>query len=652
LPIGPRPAFEGVRGYTFMRKQTGIRTYPPLSSSAGWGAGNNDNKNGNEQPGQKPAGCGFDSWGGRMAALLVACLVLLAAPGTCANSHAESAKVSPPLQQLLDTAEPSMVVDIIVQYRVTPQQKHLDRVTSLGGRSKVHLGVIQSEAYTLPLSAVAKLVNDPDVAYVSLDNKVKLSSETGLDPSMQAVEADIAQGYGYDGSGVGIAIVDSGIYAHPDLNSNSRYSSSRVVYSQSFVHGDSSTGDAYGHGTHVAGLAAGNGQSSENNYTYEYVGVAPNANLINLRVLDATGASTDSIVISAITQAISLKSKYNIQVMNLSLGRPVYESYTQDPLCQAVEKAWKAGIVVVVAAGNYGRTVATDGYATITAPANDPYVITVGSIDAFYSNPANDSISSFSSKGPTLVDHIVKPDIVASGNAVTSLLAANSALVLAYPIFDVYPCNWNDTSCGPQYGSPRYFTLSGTSMASPLVSGTAALMLQQNPSLTPDLVKARLMKTAFKGYPTQSTVVDALGNVYQEEGDIFTYGAGVLNAAAAMQDTDQGSGSALSPTAVYNSKTGTVSLTQTSVSGVSVMWGTSVLWGTSLVWGTNVFVNGSSVLWGTSIVWGTSTGSADAATSLIWGASVPKGGNPNQVMSDSDPGDCHLTSAHAVSCSH
>ncbi|MFZ3210712.1 MAG: S8 family peptidase [Terriglobales bacterium] len=634
-----------------MRQQTEIRTYPPLSSSAGWGAGNNDNKNGNEQPGQKPAGCGFDFCGGRIAALLVAFLVLLAAPGTCANGQGGHAQVSPPLQQLLDTAEPSVVVDIIVQYQVTPQQKHLDRVMSLGGRSKVHLGLIKSEAYTLPLSAVVELVNDADVAYVSLDNKVRLSSETGLDPSMQAVEADIAQGYGYDGSGVGIAIVDSGIYSHPDLNSNSRYSSSRVVYSQSFVHGDSSTGDAYGHGTHVAGLAAGNGESSEDDYTYEYIGVAPNANLINLRVLDANGLSTDSIVISAISQAISLKSKYNIQVMNLSLGRPVYESYTLDPLCQAVEQAWKAGIVVVVAAGNYGRTLATDGYATITAPGNDPYVITVGAIDAFYANPANDSVASFSSKGPTLVDHIVKPDIVASGNMVASLLAAKSALVLAYPSFDVYPCNWNDTSCGSKYGSPMYFTLSGTSMATPLVAGTAALMIQQNPSLTPDLVKARLMKTAFKGYPAYSTVVDSLGNVYQEEGDIFTYGAGVLNAAAAMEDTDRGSGAALSPTAVYNSKTGAVSLSQTTVSGVSVLWGTSVLWGSSVVWGTNVFVSGSSVLWGSSLVWGATTGSADAATSLIWGASVPKGGNPNQVMSDGDPGDCHLTSTHAVSCS-
>src|SRR5207245_8423830 len=113
-----------------------------------------------------------------------------------------------------------------------------------------------------------------------------------------------------------------------------------------------------------------------------FMGVADNVNLINLRVLDQNGQGRDSAVIAAIQKAISLKSKYNIRIINLSLGRPVYESYKLDPLCQAVESAWKAGIVVVVEAGNYGRdnSVGENGYGTITATANDAYVITVGAM--------------------------------------------------------------------------------------------------------------------------------------------------------------------------------------------------------------------------------------------------------------------------------
>src|SRR6476646_1931816 len=141
---------------------------------------------------------------------------------------------------------------------------------------------------------------------------------------------------------------------------------SRIVYSESFIPGDPSTNDAYGHGTHVAGILAENGHDSQSGYPTQYVGVAPNANIINLRVLDANGSGTDSQVIAAIQRAIQLKSTYNIRVINLSLGRGIYESYALDPVCQAVEAAWKSGIVVVVAAGNGGRdnSYGTQGYAT------------------------------------------------------------------------------------------------------------------------------------------------------------------------------------------------------------------------------------------------------------------------------------------------
>ena len=141
--------------------------------------------------------------------------------------------------------------------------------------------------------------------------------------------------------------IDSGIC---DSNDTFTSGKSRVVYKQGFGTGGK-TVDVYGHGAAVAGAAAGNGSDSSGKYT----GVAPQAHLINLRVLSDTGSGSDSQVIAAIDRAVQLKSTYNIRVMNLSLGRPVYESYKIDPLCQAVERAWKAGIVVVVAAGNKGR---------------------------------------------------------------------------------------------------------------------------------------------------------------------------------------------------------------------------------------------------------------------------------------------------------
>ena len=175
------------------------------------------------------------------------------------------------------------------------------------------------------------------------------------------MNANIAFQYGWTGAGVGVAIIDSGIYNHPDLRP-------RVVYSESFVPGDSSTNDAYGHGTHVAGIVAGNGRQLDRAQLHlHFPRNCAAGQLINLRALDSNGQGTDSSVISAIERAIQLKDAWNIRVINLSLGRTVFESYTLDPLCQEVEKAWQAGLVVVVAAGNNGRdnSMGTSGYSTI-----------------------------------------------------------------------------------------------------------------------------------------------------------------------------------------------------------------------------------------------------------------------------------------------
>jgi serine protease AprX len=162
-----------------------------------------------------------------------------------------------------------------------------------------------------------------------------------LDYYTGTIHAQVAWQLGYDGTGVGVAVIDSGIVDIPDLHGQQ----SRIIYSQDFVGGGAV--DKYGHGSHVAGIVGGGGKNSTGSqYSYTFKGVAPNVNLIDLRVLDQNGQGTDSNVIAAIYTAIALKSQYNIQVINLSLGRPVYESYALDPLCLAVEpslEGWNRG---------------------------------------------------------------------------------------------------------------------------------------------------------------------------------------------------------------------------------------------------------------------------------------------------------------------
>jgi serine protease AprX len=483
----------------------------------------------------------------------------------------------------------------------------------------------------IPVSMLDELENNPNVAYVTPDRPVSLTS-ANEDYTVAVQADDAAAQFAQDGTGVGVAIIDSGVSDHPDLHNAA--GASRVVYSQSFVAGDTTTGDKYGHGTHVAGLIGGTGNASgvSNGYQAKYAGMAPNANIINLRVLDQNGSGTDSQVIAAIQQAIALKSTYNIRVINMSLGRPIFESYTLDPVCQAVEAAWQAGIVVVVAAGNNGRdnSMGTHGFATIGAPGNDPAVITVGATRTKdTATRVDDAIASYSSKGPTLVDHLVKPDLVAPGNRLVSLRAWGSTLDTGYPQFKVSPAS----------GYARYFRLSGTSMATPVVSGAVALMLQQNPSLTPDQVKARLMKTAWKGFTQYTSSIDDIGNTYSNQYDIFTYGAGYLDIDAALNNTDLATGIALSPTAVYNSTNNTVTLVNTNSvvwGSKSVVWGaTSVVWGNSVVWGANA-ITSNSVVWGsTSVVWGATSVSG---FSVVWGATSITA-SPMAAFSDSDDGE-------------
>ena len=553
---------------------------------------------------------------------------------------ADNSKISPDLQGLSPTSK----VQVIVQYAPGTQVNCggllglvgclVNDVLKLGGTLLGDLPLVNGVVALLDGNGIASLSNQANVTYISRDRALT----PFVNNAAPAINAQAAWNSNYTGNGIGVALIDSGVNNHPDFYTG-LLPFSRVVYNQSFISGNSSAADQYGHGTHIAGLIAGDGLSSTGFiYSETFKGIAPGAKIVNLRVLDANGAATDSEVIAALDQAISLKARYNIRVINLSLGRAVYESYKLDPLCQAVEKAWKSGIVVVVAAGNSGRFLPTQGYATVTAPGNDPYVITVGAMKPMDTpDRTDDLIASYSSKGPTMIDHIVKPDLVAPGNLLISTETSNTTLFKSEPQNQVPYSSY--VVGGSSSASSFYFTLSGTSMAAGVVSGAVADLLQAQPQLTPDQVKARLMKTAYKTFPATSSVYDpASGNTFTDQYDIFTVGAGYLDLAAALASTDVAKGSAISPTAIYDSNTGNVYMT----SDASSVWGTSQAWSGPAVWGSSQFLAGNSVMWGasgpagSSVMWGaTNPGGTSVmwgATSL-WGSSVMWGANSSSGFS-------------------
>lgn len=557
---------------------------------------------------------------------LTMCALILSASLAFAGPHNSHNKMSKDLQ----AKNSAGLVNVIVQFNQVPTARHHQKVLNRGGKLNRVLGRFKGAAYRMPASMVADLANDPEVRYISPDRPVHGASAGSasavLDYHNESINAPAAWALGLDGTGVGVAIIDSGIASVSDLNATN------LVYSQDFT-GDpnNSAADVYGHGTHIAGIIAGNGSASTGPTDfYTFQGIAPNASLINLRVLDANGEGTDSEVIAAIQTAIQLKSTYNIGVINLSFGRPVYESAALDPLCQAVEQAWESGIVVVVAAGNYGRdnNAGTNGYGTITAPGNDPYVITVGAMNTEGTADRTDDVpASYSSKGPSLFDQIAKPDLVAPGNLITSLYTPADTLNQEYPGNEI-PFSLYST-VGGSAPSGAYFQLSGTSMAAPMVSGAAALMLQQTPTLTPDQVKARLMKTAFKGLTQSTTAVDAsTGQAFTEQADLLTVGAGYLDIQAALANTDLApatAGSALSPIVAIDTNGDVVLLVNaSSVLGNNsdgILWGTGAIWGDGILWGTGS-VNSDGILWGTNIVtsdgilWGTQVVNMDG---ILWG---------------------------------
>ncbi|MBC8137814.1 MAG: S8 family peptidase [Fibrella sp.] len=467
---------------------------------------------------------------------------------------------------------------------------------------------------------VKKLAADSRVVSVTPDRIIHGQTTPPLDIDRAALGTDQVNGtQGYTGTetgaGIGVAVIDSGIMGtHPDLLL-------RVAAFKDYVNGfDNTPYDDYGHGTHIAGLIGGSGASAvAGGASHNYRGVAPASHLVGLKVLDAFGVGRTSDVIAALDWCVANKTLYNLRVVNLSLSTTITGPAASDPLCQAAERAVNAGLVVVASAGNLGGI-----YGTVGAPGNDPKVITVGATNTMGTAArGDDTITSFTGRGPTPYDVLIKPDIIAPGNDIVSLRVPGATIDTMYPIQTRHS------------SAPDYARLSGTSMSTALVSGAAALMINANPALTPNAVKASLMFTAqvLSGYDP----VTGLTTYY----DPFVQGAGQLNVIGAVELVKR-----IQPGTGF---TGTLPMTSL-IAGQAAPWAGATIpaimdrpgltWGTSILWGgnTGLTIEDARIVWGSNVVWG-GNGSDLGGTipprlwndDLVYGNNVVWGGNGSDL---------------------
>ena len=596
-------------------------------------------------------------------------------PSPASAGPRQSAKLDKALQASSTSGES---FDVIVRAKPGREASVKGKVGRHTSDVHVH-DLIRAVSATLSAREIAELANDPDVDGVSLNADVSALASgpsgnpkkpsDGSDWSAQSssnfastVVADLKQALGLDnrftGANTTVAIIDSGIATNIDFGTRILgqyvFWKGRQYYTLPY--------DNYGHGTHVAGLIGSSGATSNN----KYAGIAPATKLLSLKVLDSKGTGKTSDVIDALEFAIANKTRFGINVINLSLGHPIYESAATDPLVQAVETAVRAGIVVVVAAGNYGFNPVTGqtGYAGIASPGNSPSAITVGAgVTNNTVTRTDDRLADYSSRGPTWYDGFAKPDILAPGQSLVSTDAVGSTLDLTYPGLVL------------KDGSAKFLRLSGSSMATGVVSGLIAVMLDANragaeqrwqdyqnllkrnqrdpfpgaPLLTPNAVKALLEYSA-------TPLHNANGVAY----GVLEQGAGLVNGVGAVTlayhiDTNRPAGQywLMGAATPWNDFGGVMEpWSQTVIWGTALLRGTSVVdlrqaaWEDNIVWGTGAFakvVSGmfsddeDNIVWGTlaldedNIVWGTSvplstvlmwSGNATLATNIVWGTAT------------------------------
>jgi serine protease AprX len=378
-----------------------------------------------------------------------------------------------------------------------------DFVSLTGATKTADLALIDAFAAEMTPEAFAKLAKEgAQGVTIHLDEKVhayepvELSRPETLDPQQPKLQLENAiatlgvdklHQQGFKGKGVGIAVIDTGLYPHEDYKD-------RIVGWKSWTDGSPTPNDPQGHGTHVAGDALGDGKLSDG----KFIGPAPEAHLIGIAVLDKHGSGRLSDIIKGVQWAVEKKDELDIDIINMSLGGPVFDSYLNDPVALSVGKAVDAGIVAAVAGGNSGPKPSTIG-----TPGNHPKAFTVGALnDKGTLTRADDDVAAFSSRGPTTHDGLTKPDILSPGVNITAANAPGSAI---------------DRANVPHVGT-GYVTISGTSMATPIMAGIIAAIMSANPNLSPAQIKDIFMSTA-----------DPLANV-----DANSQGAGVVDPQEAL----------------------------------------------------------------------------------------------------------------------
>ena len=510
------------------------------------------------------------------------------------------AKIDRLLGQVEQHAGQNDRVPIIVTTRTGAAERVKGAIHQAGGVLQQDHSFIDAFSAEMPVGRLRALAARTDVLGVSADAPVVASADivgtltdNMLLPTLGLVASPNA------GKDVGIAVLDSGIVSHEQIP---------VAAFYNFLKGGARVKqfDDYGHGTHVAGMI----RSQDDKSDARYRSVAGGTRLIGMKVLGADGAGTTSAVIAALDFAIANKAALKIDVINLSLGHPIYEPAATDPLVRAVERAVASGIVVVVAAGNMGLNPQTGqvGYAGITSPANAPSAITVGAVDTKNTiTRSDDVVAPFSSRGPTWYDAYAKPDVVAPGRRVVSFMAKNSYLYQAYPSWYV------------NAATRTYMTLSGTSMAAAVTTGVVADIIAESRTAnggrtpTPNAIKAILQFTAVP-------VANA---------DTLSQGAGAINAAGAIalaKAIDTGV-----PASSWWLTRGITPATTLS-NGEVLTWAQRFIWGDEIIWGTQIYSNqaawglqvvwGNRAAWGDEIIWGTTDDSVVWSTRATWGDEI------------------------------
>lgn len=441
-----------------------------------------------------------------LSLLLVA--AALAGTGGAATASTREAAGLARVDPALATVDGSDV-SVIVQVRSGAARAVRQEVRRAGGRVTGELPLVDGFAATLPGTAVAELAAVPGVEVVSADRPLQVqggAARTGggsLAP--RAVRAPEVWSAGATGEGVTVALVDTGVADVPDLAGRIVPVKEGLLGRTSACHdlsGEGSCRDSFGHGTFMAGLIAGDGSSGS------ATGVAPGARVLSVKVAGADGAADVSTVLAAIQWVVSFRDRYDVRVLNLSLGTDSTQSWQDDPLNYAVQRAWEEGIVVVVAASNNGPEPGT-----IAKPGDDPWVVTVGAVDDRGTpGRGDDRAPDFSSRGPTS-EGVAKPDVVAPGARVLSLRAPGSTIDRSFP--------------APDADSP-YRAGSGTSMAAAVVSGVAAVAIQASPGTRPDELKHALLASGRAVASSDPSVV----------------GAGLVDARATALDPEAGSANA------------------------------------------------------------------------------------------------------------